>query len=72
MNLLLGGIKEEYRGKGLDVLMGIKLMETAHKRGMEFIDSHLVLETNTRMRMEVERLGGIIYKRYRIFYKKLN
>lgn len=71
LNLLLGGIKDEYRGKGLDVLMGIKLMETAHKRGIEFIDSHLILETNVKMRMEVERLGGVIYKRYRIFQKKL-
>jgi hypothetical protein len=71
LNLLLGGIKEEYRGKGLDVLMGTKMLETSIKQGIEYIDSHLELETNTRMRQEMERMGGVVYKRYRIFQKKL-
>lgn len=71
LNLLLGGIKKEYRGQGLDVFMGIKMVETAKKRGIQYIDSHLILETNTRMRMEVEKMGGSVYKRYRIFEKPL-
>lgn len=71
LNLLLGGIKKEYRGQGLDVFMGIKMLETAKKRGIEYIDSHLILETNTRMRLEVEKMGGVVYKQYRIFQKAL-
>lgn len=71
LNLLLGGIKEEFRGQGLDVIMGVRMLETARERGMEFIDSHLELETNTRMRREMERMGGTVYKRYRIFQKPL-
>jgi hypothetical protein len=38
---------------------------------MSFIDSHLVLETNLKMRREYEKLGGTIYKRYRIYRKAL-
>lgn len=72
LNLLLGGIKEEYRGLGLDVIMGVKMLESARERGMEFIDSHLELETNGRMRSEMEKMGGEVYKRYRIFKKSLN
>jgi len=71
LNLLLGGIKAEFRGQGLDVIMGVKMLEEASKRGMEFIDSHLELETNFRMRREMERMGGEVYKRYRIFQKEL-
>lgn len=71
LDLLLGGIKKEYRGQGLDVMLGVKLVETARKRGIEYIDSHLILETNTAMRMEVEKMGGVIYKRFRIFQKPL-
>jgi hypothetical protein len=71
LNLLLGGIKEEYRGLGLDVIMGVRMLETSRKHGISFIDSHLELETNIKMRKEMERMGGEIYKRYRIFTKAL-
>ncbi len=71
LNLLLGAIKDSYRGQGLDALLGVKMLETAQKYGMEFMDSHLELENNTKMRMEMEKIGGQVYKRYRIFQKKL-
>ena len=71
LDLLLGGIKKDYRGKGLDVVLGVKLIETAQQRGIDYIDTHLILETNTRMRMEAERMNGEVYKKYRIFQKPL-
>lgn len=71
LNLLLGGIREDYRGKGLDVLMGIRMLETAQKTGMRYMDSHLELETNHLVRREMERMGGMVYKRFRIFTKPL-
>jgi hypothetical protein len=71
LDLYLGGIKEEVRGKGLDVLMGLKMIESCQKAGMEFMDSHHELEGNLKMRSEMERLGGEVYKRYRIFQKSL-
>ncbi len=71
LDLLLGAISESYRGRGLDVLMGTAMYRTAIAAGFDFIDSHLELETNTKVRAEMERAGGEIYKRYRIFKKKL-
>ncbi|MFO7721912.1 MAG: hypothetical protein R6V49_01695 [Bacteroidales bacterium] len=71
LNLFLGGIKEEFRGQGLDVLMGVKILETAQKAGMVHMDSHLELETNYLVRREMERMGGVVYKRFRIFTKAL-
>jgi hypothetical protein len=71
LNLLLGGIKEEYRNSGLDTIMGVKVVEEAKKAGIEYIDGHLQLETNTKMRAEMEKMGGIVYKRFRIFTKAL-
>jgi predicted GNAT family acetyltransferase len=71
LNLLLGGIKKEYRGKGLDVIMGVKMLETARKHGLEYIDSHLELETNTMVRKEMERMNGKVYKRFRVYRKEL-
>lgn len=71
LNLLLGGISPEYRGRGLDVMMGIKLIESAKKEGKSVIDSHLELETNVKVRAEMEKMGGQVYKRYRIYQKVL-
>jgi len=72
LNLLLGAVKEGYRGKGLDVYMAMALIKTATAKGMTHMDSHLILETNRTMRAECEKLNGELYKRFRVFVKQLN
>ena len=69
LNLFLGGIHKDFQNLGIDAVMGVKMIEEAYKAGLKYIDSHLVLETNVKMRAEVERMGGKVYKRYRIFKK---
>ena len=71
LNLLLGGIHPSYRGKGLDVMMGVKMLESALAQGKTTLDSHLELEHNIQVRAEMEKLGGKVYKRFRIFKKML-
>lgn len=71
LDLMLGAVKEEYRGVGFDVLLGSKIIESAWKRGIEVIDSHLILESNYKMRAELEKLGGVQFKRYRIYQKAI-
>lgn len=71
LNLLLGGVDPAYRGKGLDVMMGVKMMESALELGKTLIDSHLELENNTKVRAEMEKMGGRVYKRFRVFGKAL-
>lgn len=71
LDLLLGAIKEKYRGLGLDVLMGVKMIFSAYEAGLEMIDTHHEMETNLRVRAEMERMGGKIYKKFRIYQKKL-
>jgi len=69
LDLMLGAVKEAYRGQGLDVLMGSKVIIAAHDAGMEMMDTHHEMETNVKVRAEMERMGGTIYKKYRAFYK---
>jgi hypothetical protein len=69
--MMLGGVKKEFRGLGIDALMAVKILETSIKSGMEVTDSHLVLEDNRRMRAEYERIGGTVVKKYRIYQKDL-
>lgn len=69
--MMLGGVKKEYRGKGLDVLMGVKILQSAIRHRMTILDSHLVLEDNARMRAEYERVGLNVVKKFRIYQKDL-
>ena len=71
LNLLLGAIHPDFQGKGLDVLLGMSLIQSAKKSGKTTIDSHLELEYNTKVRAEMEKMGGKVYKRFRIFQKEL-
>jgi hypothetical protein len=71
LDLLLGAVKEPYRGQGLDVMMGVKVLESASKAGMEMMDTHHEMEANVKVRAEMERMGGKIYKKYRAFFKAL-
>jgi ribosomal protein S18 acetylase RimI-like enzyme len=68
---MLGAIEEQYRGRGLDVMMALRILESGRQEGKKEIDGHLVMESNNAMRGEYEHIGGQIYKRYSIFAKSL-
>jgi predicted GNAT family acetyltransferase len=71
LDLLLGGIKEKYRGLGLDVMMGFKMIQSAQEAGFEIIDTHHEMEANVKVRAEMERMGGVVYKKFRVYQKNL-
>jgi hypothetical protein len=71
LDLLLGGIKEKYRGLGLDVMMGFKMIQAAQEAGFEIIDTHHEMEANVKVRAEMERMGGVVYKKFRVYQKNL-
>jgi hypothetical protein len=71
LNLLLGAISKDYRNNGLDSILGVLMLREAANAGFKYIDSHLELETNTKVRAEMEKMGGVVYKRFRIFTKPL-
>ena len=71
LDTLVGGVRADFRGKGIDAMIGCATMAAAIEAGFEFVDSHHELEYNQKVRSEMERLGGRIYKSYRIFRKDL-
>jgi ribosomal protein S18 acetylase RimI-like enzyme len=71
MVALLGAIEEQYRGRGLDVMMALRVLESGRQEGKTEIDGHLVMETNYAMRGEYEHIGGYVYKWYSIYAKSL-
>lgn len=71
LNLLLGCVKDNIRNSGIDALMAVSLFESAKKANLKVLDSHLIMEENTKMRALMERLDAMVYKKYRIFEKTL-
>ncbi len=71
LNLLLGAIHPGYQKRGLDTIMGSAMLDSARQGNLTHMDSHLEMETNTRVRAEMEYMGGQVYKTYRIFGKSL-
>ena len=71
VNLLLGAIDPRYQGRGLDVWMGLSLVRSARDLGKTVMDSHLELEYNTKVRAEMEKFGGVVYKKFRIYQRDI-
>lgn len=71
LNLMLGAVHPEYQNRGLDTILGSAMLESARKGGLQHIDSHLEMETNAKVRAEMEYMGGKVYKTYRVFGKVL-
>lgn len=69
LDLMLGAVESEFQGNGLEVAMGLRLIDSAKEAGFQDIEVHLVLENNTKMRNEIERLQIPIYKKFRVYRK---
>lgn len=72
LDLLLGAVRPDLQGKGLTAALGISLFDAARERGFTHLDSHLIMERNTRMRAELERLGAVEWKRFRVYQRRLS
>lgn len=71
LNLLLGAIHPDYQNRGIDTIMGSAMLDSARKQGLMYIDSHLEMETNSKVRAEMEYMGGKVYKTFRVYGKSL-
>jgi len=65
------GVKEEFRKKGIEGLLYLQSFRAAHARGYRRAEMSWVLEDNTLMQRGCELMGGKLYKKFRIFEKKI-
>jgi hypothetical protein len=47
------------------------MLTSAREAGFEYLDSHHEMESNVKVRAEMERMGGKVYKRFRVYQKIL-
>lgn len=73
LRLLLYGIKEEYRNKGVDALMFLKGWEIiTRKKKYNRIEFSWILEDNISVIKLCELFGASLYKKYRIYEKRID
>ncbi len=72
---VLMGIRKRYQHSLLGAVLAFMVIDAVRvagvKRGMQEVELSWILEDNTRMRNMLESLGAEVYKRYRIYQKKL-
>jgi hypothetical protein len=71
LDLMLGAVQRDYQGTGLEVVMGIGIIESARKSDFKDVETHLILENNYKMRAEFERLKIPVHKRFRVYRKDI-
>ncbi len=70
LRLLLYGIKEPFRNRGVDALMFSEGFKTV-KEGYRHVEFSWILEDNEPVKRIAEMFSARLYKKYRIFEKKL-
>jgi GNAT superfamily N-acetyltransferase len=61
------GVKEKYRGRGLETAMLIEGLKTGFDAGVTESEASWILEDNVMMCRMLETIGGRVYKRYRLY-----
>ena len=67
LRVLILGLLSEWRGKGIDVLLYLAIFRNGTAAGMREADLSWILEDNQKMNAAIERLGGRIYRTYRVY-----
>lgn len=71
LRVLTLGLIPEYRGKGIDSLIYLRIFNDGHAKGIDQGEFSWVLEDNMPMMRPLEKMGATPYKRYRIFDRPL-
>ena len=71
LDIMLGAVRRDYQGTGIEIVMAISLIESARKADFKDISTHLILENNLKMRAEFERLHINYRSKFRVYRKEL-
>lgn len=61
----------EYRKKGVSSAIYLQSYKKAIEKGYNFVEGSTIWEYNEEMKLDIEKYGGIMYKTYRIYKKKI-
>ena len=61
------GVKNGYRGRGIEAAMLAEGLRTGFKMGFKHVEASWILEDNTAVQRVIELFGGQAYKTYRVY-----
>ena len=67
LRLIILGIKEQYRKRGIDAILYLDTLRTARKLGYKGGEISWTLEDNVLVNRAIEMMGGKLYKTYRVY-----
>ena len=67
IRVLLLGVVDTYRRLGVDALLLMEIFRAGRKKGYQWAELSWILEDNQMTNRLVRRIGGSVYKRYRIY-----
>ncbi len=71
LRVITMGIVLKYQKIGLDSILFMEIYNAGPKRGYNWAEMSWILESNKLMVKAAEGMGTKIYKRYRVYDKKL-
>jgi len=71
LDFYLAGVKEGYRGQGVDLMMVLAVADSSARMGALYTESNQELETNTKIHAQWKHFNPVLHKRRRIYKKKL-
>jgi hypothetical protein len=71
LDFYLAGVKQKYRGQGVDLLMVLDVGQTVLEKGFKYAESNVELETNTKVQAQWKYFNPVQHKRRRIYTKKI-
>jgi len=69
--LLLAGVKKSYRKLGLDLILYVKSHQNGARLGYKYGETSWTLEDNIPINEGIKKMGGRVYKIYRIYFKEI-
>ncbi|MCP4428962.1 MAG: GNAT family N-acetyltransferase [Chloroflexi bacterium] len=72
LRVLILGVIEQYRGKGIDALMYYETTKAGVANGYKFAEASWILENNDMMNRSMEMMGAKVYKTYRVYEKAVS
>lgn len=67
VRIITMGIIPEYQKRGLDTLFYVETFDVGSSKGYQWGEMSWVLEDNVLMNKAIEYLGGVAYKKYRMY-----
>lgn len=71
LRVLVLGVLEQYRKRGIDALLYYETAKAASANGYKWAEASWILESNVMMNRALSTIGAEIYKTYRVYEKSL-